>query len=68
MEHTHLCHDEDGQQVKTSQVRCSSCGNDWWVRWTTESQPICCCYCGIRFRFYTDPDGQDRSLNGRPIG
>jgi hydrogenase maturation factor HypF (carbamoyltransferase family) len=58
--------DDEGNQVMVSFVKCTNCQNDWWVRWTPESQPACCCYCGIKFTYYQAPDGRVIDMGGRP--
>ena len=59
--------DDNNNQVKVSVVGCDQCANQWWVRWTPETQPAFCCYSGVKFTDYSTPSGQRCDLGGRPL-
>lgn len=47
-------------------VRCTHCGESWWVRPGAEFTPKLCCYCGAEFDRVLGTDMVLRTLAGHP--
>lgn len=62
-----LTRDDDGKEIALSTCRCCACENHWFVLCAPEFQPSYCPYCGIKFLYYDNNDGQTFNLAGQPL-
>lgn len=56
----------EGGEWPIAGCNCSGCGNFFFYVDLPEFAPRVCCYCGLKFRWYEDPEGVPRDLNGLP--